>query len=62
MLVASKYEEIYPPIVKDMVYITDNAYSREEVLEMEQRVLTALDFDICYNSSHRFIERISKLA
>jgi len=26
MLIACKYEEIYPPIVKDFVYITDNAY------------------------------------
>lgn len=32
MLVACKYEEIYPPIVKDFVYITDNAYTKEEIL------------------------------
>jgi len=32
MLIASKYEEIYPPIVSDFVYITDNAYTREEIL------------------------------
>ena len=35
MLIASKYEEIYPPIVNDFVYITDNAYTREEILQME---------------------------
>jgi len=29
MLIASKYEEIYPPIVKDFVYITDNAYTKD---------------------------------
>ena len=28
MLIASKYEEIYPPIVTDFVYITDNAYDK----------------------------------
>jgi len=61
MQVASKYEEIYPPIVKDMVYITDNAYTREEVLEMERCLLTALDFNISYNSQYRFLERIQKL-
>lgn len=33
MLIASKYEEIYSPIVKDFVYITDNAYTREEILK-----------------------------
>lgn len=46
MLIACKYEEIYPPIVKDFVYITDNAYSKEEILDMERQVLTALDFNI----------------
>ena len=40
MLIASKYEEIYAPMVRDFVYITDNAYSREEILEMESRMLT----------------------
>lgn len=32
MLIASKYEEIYAPEVRDFVYITDNAYSRVEIL------------------------------
>lgn len=39
MLIASKYEEIYAPMVRDFVYITDNAYSREEILETECRML-----------------------
>ena len=42
MLIASKYEEIYPPIVSDFVYITDNAYTKEEILAMEERILIAL--------------------
>lgn len=35
MLIASKYEEIYAPEVRDFVYITDKAYSKEEILKME---------------------------
>ena len=35
LLIATKYEEIYPPTVKDFVYLTDNTYSRELMLEME---------------------------
>ena len=46
MLIACKYEEIYPPIVKDFVYITNNAYTKEEILEMERKMLQALDFNI----------------
>lgn len=29
MLIAAKYEEIYPPYVDNFVYITDHAYCRE---------------------------------
>ena len=30
-LIASKYEEIYPPDLYDLVYVCDNAYSKQEV-------------------------------
>lgn len=29
MLIASKYEEIYSPEIRDFVYITDKAYTKE---------------------------------
>jgi cyclin B len=44
MLIACKYEEIYPPIVKDFVYITDNAYTKDDILKMERHMLQTLDF------------------
>jgi cyclin B len=62
MLIACKYEEIYPPIVKDFVYITDNAYTKEEILSQERKMLQTLDFDIQITSSFRFLERYSKVA
>ena len=31
LLIASKYEEIYPPELRDLVYICDRAYSKVEV-------------------------------
>lgn len=36
MLIASKYEEIYAPEVKDFEYITDKAYTTNQILEMEK--------------------------
>lgn len=42
MLIASKYEEIYPPEVKDFVYVTDKAYSKADILEMEGKILGQL--------------------
>jgi len=61
MLITTKYEEIYPPTVKDFVYITDNAYSREEVLDMESDILQTLDFDLQQTSCYRFLERYAKV-
>ena len=46
MLIASKYEEIYAPIVKDFVYITDNAYTSKGILTMERNLLSKLDFNM----------------
>ena len=46
MLIATKYEEIYPPLLKDFVYISDNRCLAEDILEMEKKILFSLDFDI----------------
>lgn len=62
MLIASKYEEIYAPEVRDFVYITDNAYTKEEILQMEQSMLSKLDFNITVPSALRFLERFSRIA
>ncbi|XP_076954811.1 cyclin-A3-1-like isoform X1 [Bidens hawaiensis] len=36
MLVASKFEEVSPPQVEDYCYVTDNTYTKEEVVQMEK--------------------------
>lgn len=61
MLIASKYEEIYAPEVRDFVYITDKAYTKEQILSMEYKMLTTMNFNITTPSSYRFLERIYKL-
>jgi hypothetical protein len=42
MMIASKYEEIYPPEMRDFVYICDNAYTKQQILDMEQLMLEKL--------------------
>lgn len=61
MLIASKYEEIYAPEVRDFVYITDKAFPREEILRMEQKMLQTLNFDVTAPSIYRFLERYAKV-
>ena len=34
MLLACKYEEVSVPVVDDLIFISDKAYTRKEVLEM----------------------------
>lgn len=46
MFIAAKYEEIYPPDVGEFVYITDETYTRSQVLKMEQLILKVLSFDL----------------
>eukprot|EP00088_Acartia_fossae_P043357 TRINITY_DN456_c0_g1_i1.p1 TRINITY_DN456_c0_g1~~TRINITY_DN456_c0_g1_i1.p1 ORF type:complete len:397 (-),score=154.99 TRINITY_DN456_c0_g1_i1:632-1822(-) len=60
MLIASKYEEIYAPEVKDFVYITDKAYSDKQILDMELRVIKALKFDLGRPLPLHFLRRASK--
>jgi len=62
MLIAAKYEEIYPPYIKDFIYITDSAYSKEQILEMEIQILQKLQFYLTCPTSLRFLERYCKLA
>lgn len=62
MLIASKYEEIYAPEVRDFEYICDGAFTKEEILTMEVHVLNTLGFDICHPTPLHFLRRFSKAA
>ncbi|XP_037103417.1 G2/mitotic-specific cyclin-B2-like isoform X1 [Syngnathus acus] len=62
MLVASKYEELSPPIVGDFAYITDSAFTNAQILEMEQLVLKTLNFQLGRPLPLHFLRRASKLA
>ena len=60
-MVITKYEEIYPPLLKDFIYISENAYTANEILDMEKKILFSLDFDISLTTAYRFLERFAKL-
>ncbi|GJP34151.1 hypothetical protein CLOM_g18609 [Closterium sp. NIES-68] len=62
MLIASKYEEIWAPEVRDFVYISDNAYSKEEVISLEKDMLNALRFHLTVPTPYVFASRFLKAA
>ncbi|GER29939.1 cyclin A-like protein [Striga asiatica] len=62
MLIASKYEEITPPHVEDFCYITDNTYTKEEVVKMEADVLKSLKFEMGNPTVKTFLRKIIRVA
>ncbi|XP_078386425.1 G2/mitotic-specific cyclin-B2 [Cetorhinus maximus] len=60
MLLASKYEEMYPPAIGDFVYITDNAYTKSQIRQMEILILKELDFKLGRPLPLHFLRRASK--
>ena len=57
LLIASKYEEIYPPDLSDLLKISENKFNREQVTSMEKNILMTLHFVITGPSHYRFMER-----
>lgn len=62
MLIASKFEELSPPLVDDFLYLCDDAYTREELLKMETEILQQLDYDINIPVAYRFLRRFARAA
>ncbi|XP_061622252.1 G2/mitotic-specific cyclin-B2-like isoform X2 [Phyllopteryx taeniolatus] len=62
MLLACKYEEMYPLEVGEFAYITDNAFTKAQILEMEQLVLKRLNFQLGRPVPLHFLRRASKVA
>lgn len=61
MFIASKFEEINPPEIQDFVYITDNAYTRDNLLQMECCMLTSLRFQLVSVTAFHFADRLQRI-
>ncbi|TSK31505.1 G1/S-specific cyclin-E2 [Bagarius yarrelli] len=46
LFIASKIEEIYPPKLTELAYVTDGACHEEEILQMELIMLKTLNWDL----------------
>lgn len=55
MFIAAKYEEIYPPEVGEFVYITDDTYTKTQVIKMENLILRVLSFDLTVPTHFTFL-------
>ncbi|NWS75253.1 CCNB2 protein, partial [Crotophaga sulcirostris] len=60
LFLAAKYEEMLSPDIADFVYITDNAYTSDDVREMEIMILKELNFNLGRPLPIHFLRRASK--
>jgi len=61
LLIAAKFEEMYPPAISVLIYVTDKAYTRDDIIKMEVSIMTALDFKICSPTPMHFLDRYQSL-
>ena len=59
-MISCKENEIYFPKVVNLIDIDDNAYSKEELIEMEYDILKKLQFNIIFLSPLDFLNIFSK--
>uniref|UniRef100_A0A0D9W887 Cyclin N-terminal domain-containing protein n=1 Tax=Leersia perrieri TaxID=77586 RepID=A0A0D9W887_9ORYZ len=62
MLLACKYEEVAVPVVEDLVLISDRAYTKGQILEMEKWILNTLQFNMSVPTPYVFMRRFLKAA
>lgn len=60
MYLASKFEEIFPPEIAEFAYITDDTYTKLQIVQMERLILKVLDFNLAAPTAHNFLLRYLK--
>ena len=55
-------EDLITPELKDLLSVSENKFTKEEVLKLEFDILTTLDFNFFVPSLLRFLQRYRKLS
>lgn len=59
LFVSAKYEEIYPPKVIDLIEKTMNSYHKRQVIDLEQKILVALNFQLTAPNRYTFMNLVT---
>ncbi|XP_076294533.1 protein mono-ADP-ribosyltransferase PARP16 [Lasioglossum baleicum] len=60
MFIARKYEETVSPNIDNLVYITDDSYTKKEIFQMEVLIMKTLDYSLGRPLPLHFLRRYSK--
>lgn len=58
MLIVCKFEEVHTPDVRDCIYLTDNAYTRADIVLTEAAILAAIEYDLMVPTPYHFMLRL----
>ena len=61
LLISVKANEVFYPSLEDFIDITDKAYTKKQLLNMEMLVLQTLNFDFLFPTSEEFYSILSKI-
>ena len=59
LLIASKYEDIEAPELGDIIYVTDDNCSMQDVKAMEIKILKAVNYNLGWPVPIQFLRRLS---
>jgi hypothetical protein len=57
LLIAAKFEEIYPPEISEFISLTENSFTHNEVIRMEASVLASLQYQLVVPTGYHFLVR-----
>ncbi|VEL19314.1 unnamed protein product [Protopolystoma xenopodis] len=61
IMIACKHEERQVPQLSEFLYITDNAYAKDEFLDAERRLLMTIDFAVHRPNPYIFLRRYARV-
>lgn len=62
IFIAAKFDERSPPLIEDFLYICNDAFSREDLIEMEMKFLRVVGFEsLTAPLSYSFLRRYSRV-
>ncbi|KJH48023.1 cyclin domain protein [Dictyocaulus viviparus] len=61
IFIACKFEERSPPLIDDFMYVCDEQFTRDQMIQAEMKVLDVVNYDIGFPLSYRFVRRYARV-
>jgi len=62
VFIATKYEEVWVPELRDFVFISDKAFNRYQIISMEKNILNAINFQLTVPTAYTFLQQFLNIS